>query len=196
MNAALLYLPYLPNINWLQNFAKHETVLIEREENFVKSTYRNRCEIAGANGKQTLSIPIIGGRDHHQLYREVRISYTENWQRKHWQAIRSAYGSAPFFEFYAEKFQPLYEKKFELLFDFNLALLKTSLSILKLSSDFRITEIFEKEPTGKIDLRSDEQISSLKYYQVFQERNRFIPNLCVLDLIFNEGNRSTEIISQ
>ena len=195
--AAVFYLPYLPNINWLQNFAKHDSVFIEAEENFVKSTFRNRCEIAGANGKQMLTIPIIGGRDHHQFYKQVRISYTENWQKKHWQAIRSAYGSAPFFEFYAHKFEPVYEKQFEFLFDFNLELLKITLSIIKLSSHLQLTTEYQKENSEIIDLRkADKAPSTTKYYQVFEERNGFIDNLCALDLIFNEGNRSWEIISR
>ena len=194
MNSALLYLPYLPNINWLQNFIKQETVFIEREENFVKSTFRNRCEIAGANGKQILTIPIVGGRDHHQLYKEVRISYTDNWQKKHWQAIRSAYGSAPFFEFYADKFQPFFEREFEFLFEFNFELLKATLAVLKLNKNFEFTMLFEGNCIDRIDLRNNKNSTDIKYYQVFEERNGFVSNLCALDLIFNEGNRSKEII--
>ncbi len=194
MATALLYLPYLPNIAWLQNFTRHESVIIEHEENFVKSTYRNRCEIAGANGKQMLTIPLQGGRDHHRLYKEVRIANTGNWQRKHWQAIRSAYGSAPFFEFYADKFEPLFEKEFEFLFEFNLALLEATLKALKEKKRFKLTTEYEKEP-DVIDLRSVYDQTSAKYYQVFEGRNGFIPNLCALDLIFSEGNRSREIIT-
>jgi hypothetical protein len=194
MSSALFYLPYYPNITWLQNFVKQESVFIEASENFVKSTLRNRCEIAGANGKQLLTIPIIGGRDHHQLYKGVKISYTENWQKKHWQSICSAYGSAPFFEFYSHKFQAFYEKEFEFLFEFNLELLRTTLSALKLKSNFELTTTYGKEVTGKLDFRSDKEKSELKYYQVFEERNGCIQNLCALDLIFNEGNRSSEIL--
>lgn len=195
--AAVFYLPYLPNISWLQNFAKNDTVVIEAEENFVKSTFRNRCEIAGANGKQVLTIPIIGGRDHHQLYKQVRISYTEQWQKKHFQAIRSAYGSAPFFEFYAHKFEEVYQKQFEFLYEFNLELLKTTLSIFKLNNHLQFTTEYQKESSDIIDLRNAyKATSTIKYYQVFEERNGFINDLCALDLIFNEGNRSLEIISQ
>ena len=194
MNSSIFYLPYLPNINWLQNFLKQDVVLLEAEENFVKSTYRNRCEIAGANGKQILTIPIVGGRDHHQLYKKVRISYTENWQKKHWQAILSTYGSAPFFEFYAHKFQPFYEKQFDFLFEFNLELLHTTLSVLKFKKDFKLTTQYQKLNSEMIDLRNANQTSSIKYYQGFEERNGFVANLCALDIIFNEGNRSKEII--
>lgn len=196
MDTALFYLPYLPNISWLQNFAKHQSVFIEAEENFIKSTLRNRCEIAGANGKQLLTIPIVGGRDHHQLYKHVRIAYVENWQKKHWQSILSAYGSAPFFEFYAHQFEPMYVPQFEFLFEFNMAMFKTTLSALKLSKPFNLTDVYENPAVDKNDFRISKQVSDIKYYQVFEQRNGFIPNLCALDLIFNEGNRSKEIICQ
>src|SRR5947209_971778 len=68
-----MFLPYLPNIAWFSCILQRDTILIEREENFIKSTHRNRAEIAGANGKQLLSIPVHGGRDHHQKYKETII---------------------------------------------------------------------------------------------------------------------------
>lgn len=189
MNTALLELPYLPNANWLGNFLGHEIILLEREENFVKSSFRNRCEIAGANGKQQLSIPLKGGRDHHQLYKEVRIDNTKMWQKVHWQSIRSAYGSTPFFEFYADRFQPFYEKEYELLFDFNYEILQSVLKILKAYKPFELTTSFEKDPADKIDFRN-KSVASIdlpRYYQPFEARNGFLSNLCALDLIFNLG---------
>lgn len=195
MSSAILYLPYLPNLPWFSNFLKYKSVFIEREEKFVKSTFRNRCEIAGANGKQILSIPIVGGRDHHQFYKEVRIDYSNHWNSKHWQSIRSAYGSAPFFEHYADRLQPLYEKQLEFLFEFNSELLHALFHLLKLKKGFDFTAIYEKHTTDIVDLRADKRNPSLqtmdsfcpRYYQVFEERNGFLPNLSIIDLIFNLG---------
>src|SRR4051812_2271477 len=98
MNAALLYLPYLPDAPWFAHYLKYPAIFLEHEENFVKASGRNRSRIAGPNGLQTLSIPLEGGRDHHRKYREVKISYQSDWQKIHWQSIRTAYGSAPYFE--------------------------------------------------------------------------------------------------
>lgn len=195
MNTALLELPYLPNVIWFRNFLKHKNILIEREENFVKSSFRNRCEIAGANGKQKLSIPIVGGRDHHQLYRNVKIDNSVTWQKIHWQSIRSAYGSTPFFEFYAERFQPFFEKEFEFLFEFNHELLKTVLKILKTEKEFELTSVFEKNSEGVIDLRGKKEAEVLKrYYQPFEERNEFQGNLSVIDVVFNLGPQAKEYL--
>jgi hypothetical protein len=195
MTSALLYLPCLPNINWLQNFVKYENVMLEREENFVKSSFRNRYEIGGANGKQILTIPLQGGRDHHRLYKNTKIAYTGHWQKKHWQAICTAYGSAPFFEFYAHKFQPFFETETENLFEYNLGLLNVVLAALKLKKQFELTMVYDKASLGYTDLRNDKAISGIKYYQVFSERVGNMPNLCALDLIFNEGTRSQQVIT-
>ncbi len=198
MDAVLLQLPYLPNVIWFRNFLKHETVFIERQENFVKSTYRNRCEIATANGKQVLSIPLVGGRDHHRLYKETRIDYSSGWNRKHWQSIRSAYGSAPFFEYYAEKLQPLYEKQFEFLFDFNEEALILLMHLLKIRKGFSSTSLYEKYGEDFMDFRnarpSQEQVVFPRYYQVFEDRHGFISNLSIIDAIFNLGPLAKEYL--
>lgn len=195
MNTAVIELPYLPNVIWFRNFLKHENISIEQQENFVKSTFRNRCEIAGANGRQKLSIPIVGGRDHHQLYKNVRIDNSVPWQKVHWQSIRSAYGNSPFFEFYNERFYPFYVKEFEFLFEFNHQLLKTLLNILKTEKVFALTSVFEKQPENVIDIRREKEVEITKrYYQPFEERNGFLSNLSVIDVIFNLGPQAKEYL--
>jgi hypothetical protein len=199
MAAALLDLQYLPNISWFKNFTNYEFIWIEKQENFIKSTGRNRCEIAGANGRQTLTIPLLGGRDHHQKYTDVKIACTSNWNDSHWHSIKSAYGSAPYFEFYAHIFQKFYEKPPLFLFDFNLELLNAVLSILKLSKGYELTTTYQKELTDKINLRSTRNtplaIPTLpRYYQVFEERNGFLSNLSILDLIFHLGPQCKEYL--
>lgn len=197
METHLIELPYLPSILWFRNFLRFENVCIECEENFVKSTYRNRCEIAGANGRQMLSIPLQGGRDHHRLYKETRILSDKRWQRIHWQSIRSAYGSAPFFEFYEDRFCRFYETEFEYLFDFNYQLLHSLLMTLKIDKSFRFTEVYETRPETTVDCRnvSTKEIEmNPRYYQVFETRNGFQPKLSIVDLIFHEGPAAKEYL--
>ena len=199
MSAAVLELPYLPNISWFKNYVRYEQIWIEQHENFVKSGSRNRCRIAGANGLQTLTIPLQGGRDHHRLYTNTQIAYHSDWQKNHWHSIRSAYGSAPYFEFYAHLFQKFYEKQYPLLFDFNLELLRATLAALKMKKGFEFTTVYENKFDDKTDLRSQRNASTEtpnlpRYYQVFEERNGFIADLSVLDLIFNLGPQSSDYL--
>ena len=201
MASAVLHLQYLPQISWFVNYVKYEPILIERQENFVKSTMRNRCQIAGANGRQTLTIPLVGGRDHHRKYADTQIAYTANWHDNHWHSIKSAYGSAPYFEFYAHIFQKFYEKQYLLLFDFNLELLNSVIAALKLSKGYDLTHEYQKDMPGVIDLRSSQTTIATtgplpRYYQVFEERHGFIPDLSILDLIFNLGPQAKDYLGK
>lgn len=195
---ALLFLPYLPPIAWFGQLSGDQPVWIEREENFPKSTFRNRCEIATANGRKTLTIPLAGGRDHHQLYKDVQISYHNNWQRIHWNSILSAYGSAPFFEHYSEKFQKFYETRYQFLFDFNLKLLKTVLAILRTdAATLQFTTAYHSNPDNMKDLRNAQRFTisepnELHYHQIFEDRYGFLANLSIIDLVFNMGPQAGE----
>jgi len=200
MTAALLSLHYLPNITWFKSYVQYGNIWLERHENFVKSTGRNRTEIAAANGRQTLTIPLAGGRDHHRKYTDTKIAYITNWQANHWHSIRSAYGSAPYFEFYAHVFQKFYEKEYPYLFDFNLELLNATISVLKLKKGFELTATYEKTPVDIADMRSRRSVTPEdallpRYLQVFEARHGFITNLSILDLIFNIGPQSGQYLA-
>lgn len=200
MTAALLSLNYLPNITWFKSYVQYGNIWLERHENFVKSTGRNRTEIAAANGRQTLTIPLAGGRDHHRKYTDTKIAYITNWQANHWHSIRSAYGSAPYFEFYAHVFQKFYEKEYPYLFDFNLELLNATISVLKLKKGFELTATYEKTPVDIADMRSRRSVTPEdallpRYLQVFEARHGFITNLSILDLIFNIGPQSGQYLA-
>lgn len=189
MSKVLLPLYYLPSVSWFIYLFNSPEVAIESCESFVKSTARNRCYIAGAGGKLMLSIPVEGGRDHHQLYRETKISYNENWQKKHWQSIVSAYSSTPFFEYYAHALEPFYSIKHKALFDFNLQLLNVLLQLLNCDKQFKLTSGFERQPQQVIDLRYGITTNKIlpRYYQIFENRNGFIADLSVIDLLFHMG---------
>lgn len=199
----LLHLPYLPNAYWFSIFLKSETVLIEREENFVKSTDRNRCSIAGANGALLLTIPLQGGRDTHRLYKETQIAIVDNWANRHWQSIRSAYGGSPFFEHYAPKLEPFYlRKEYSSLFDFNSELLQAILAMLKVNKAITYTDSYLPVYEGVNDKRISqsklvtEEIIFPRYYQLFEARNGFQPNLSIIDLIFQLGPQVKDYLLQ
>ena len=250
---ALLSTTYFGPVQWYQKLNRHRCI-IEQHDNFVKQTYRNRCVIASANGPQTLTVPIERYDGMKCAMRDIRISDHGNWRHLHWQALVSAYGETPFFEYYADDIRPFFEEhRWKYLLDFNLDITHTLCSLLDVRphltlSDHYIdadeticgsgsldgaaaglSEAFESfggavkglngaaegfggavkgldgaaESLGSssacslfVDYRDairpkhplpDAEFEARPYYQVRAQRHGFLPNLSVLDLLFNEG---------
>ena len=186
----LLELQYLPPIQYFTKLY-HHTVYLEQHENYRKGTYRNRCHIASANGLLRLSIPLQKGKNQRQPIQNVRIAYDQPWQSQHWSSIQSAYGNAPFFEYYVDELQPFFKKKYEFLWDWNLDLLKKLVELTGLEEGFQYTDQFYKvPPLGWLDSRNKinpklkvQNFETYPYRQVFEEKHGFIPNLSILDLL-------------
>lgn len=164
---------------------------IEQHEHFVKQTIRNRCVIYSSNGMLTLTIPLKRNKRSKTLIKDTRISYSEKWQKQHWKTIESSYNSSPFFEYYKEYFKLYFEKKYEFLLDFNLQIQNTILEILRINHKQNLTKNYKKY-TNQEDLRNYNYANKLfnEYPQVFLNRNKFISNLSIIDLLFNIGNES------
>ena len=270
---ALLSTTYFGPVQWYQKLNRHRCI-IEQHDNFVKQTYRNRCVIASANGPQTLTVPIERYDGMKCAMRDIRISDHGNWRHLHWQALVSAYGETPFFEYYADDIRPFFEEhRWKYLLDFNLDITHTLCSLLDVRPDLTLSdhyidadeticgsgsldgaatglsEAFESfggavkglngaaESLGEavkgfggakgldgaaesfggavkgldgateslgsssacslfVDYRDairpkhplpDAEFEARPYYQVRAQRHGFLPNLSVLDLLFNEG---------
>jgi len=192
---------YAGNLDFYSCLLKADQISIDVHENYVKQSYRNRCEIYGANGKLALIIPII--RSSSTPMKEVKIDYDQNWQKIHWKSLESSYRSSPYFEFYEDKFIHLYEQKnIHYLVDFNMELLNIFLKLLDLDIELSYTDSYEKEIKNKLDLRSlihpkmgtSQYYNENKYIQVFEEKMGFIPNLSIYDLVFNEGPAAVNIL--
>ncbi|MCW3804196.1 WbqC family protein [Plebeiibacterium marinum] len=196
---ALFSINYLPSVQYLSHWVNSERPIIEQHDNYIKQTYRNRCDILAANGVIPLTIPVAKGRRPKVSMRDIEISYDTRWQSLHWRSIVSAYNSSPFFEYYMDAFQPFYEKKYRFLFDYNVELMMAVLDALELETKLVFSEDFVVDPIGQMaDLRQvihpkkdynelDPDFSPKEYRQVFQDRFEFTPNLSVIDLIFNKG---------
>ncbi len=201
----LLCTAYFPPVQYLSKFLIYETIWIEAFENFTKQTYRNRAVISAANGAESLIMPVEKGRGRKQLIKDIRISYDTNWQHIHWQAIVSAYQSSPFFEVLQDDFRPFFEKQYSFLLDFNTEILQTVLGILELQPITKQTADFEEVPAECINMREaihpkpkkalpDPLFEPQKYTQVFEDKFGFTPNLSCLDLLFNCGSESYEVL--
>ena len=137
---ALLSTTYFGPVQWYQKLNRHRCI-IEQHDNFVKQTYRNRCVIASANGPQTLTVPIERYDGMKCAMRDIRISDHGNWRHLHWQALVSAYGETPFFEYYADDIRPFFEEhRWKYLLDFNLDITHTLCSLLDVRPDLTLSD--------------------------------------------------------
>ena len=191
---------YLAPIIHYALIAQHKNYTIDVHEHFIKQTYRSRAEIYGANGKLKLIVP-LHKRKNRTPMKDVEISYEENWQRIHWKSLESAYRLSPYFEFYEEKFRPFYEeKKYNKLIDLNAALEKLILSLLQLDYVVDTTKSYEEKSPDYRKLihpkYSYNHIFFPEYIQVFSDKYGFIPNLSILDLLFNLGPKSVTYLKE
>lgn len=201
-NPVLIELQYLGNVSYFKKIINVSGIVYEKYEFYEKGTFRNRCYIAGANGKLRLSIPLQKGKNQHCPIKDVKISYDHNWQQLHWQSICSAYRSSPFFEYYENELYPFFHKKTSFLFDFNLRLLFKILEFLKVRPEISYTSEYIKFPENVFDCRSvilpNNKISEgmPKYRQVFEDKVGFIPNLSIIDMLFNNGPDTLPLLTK
>jgi hypothetical protein len=198
---SILSSTYFGPVQWYQKLAHSDTVYLEQHDHFIKQTYRNRCIIATTQGPQALTVPVEspqGLRIDKTEMKDVRISDHGSWRHLHWQALQSAYGESPFFEFYAYDLHPFFEKHWDFLFDFNLAITQKMCELLDIEPHIELTEEY-MQPDGMVDYRDairpkhplpDASFTPRPYYQVYQQKFGFLPNLSILDLLFNEGNEA------
>ena len=197
-----LSLAYLAPVEYYTALVKAETVFLENCDYYVKQTYRNRCHIAAANGPMALSIPVEKSSAEKVLTRDIRISEHNDWQIQHWRSIESAYNSTPFFEYYKDDLLPFYEKKWDFLWDFNTEIQSKILELLDVQPTILLTKEYKVTlDENSLDLRESIHPkkenpfgTSKTYYQVFEQRLGFQPNLSIIDLLFNMGNESQLII--
>jgi hypothetical protein len=191
----LLSSAYFPPISYISLIHRADKILIEKEENYLKQTYRNRCKIFTTNGLSVLTVPVLSGASGKTCIKDIKIDYSKRWQQVHLRALISAYRSSAFFEYFFDLVEKLINGKEEYLLDLNMKSLEIVLKILRILTPIEYTNNFEPVKGNNNDFRyiiSPKKVAygtSLPktYYQVFEEKFGFIPDLSVLDLIFNTG---------
>jgi hypothetical protein len=211
MTTALLQTTYFGPVQWYQKLYRYDRCLIEQYDSYQKQTYRNRCVIATANGLQALTVPV----EHHAnsqmpttnspQVKNLRISDHNQWRKIHWNALQSAYSESPFFEYYVDDIRPFFERKYDFLIDFNEAIRQKICELIDIHPHVEYTTEYVKpiansqSLTALTDLREvinakhpqpDADFEAKPYWQVFQHRHGFQPNLSILDLLFCMGPES------
>jgi hypothetical protein len=191
---AVLPLFYLPPVEYFTELNIYNPdFVIEKHEHFPKQTYRNRANICSPDGLLTLVVPVVKGSKMHTPIKDVKISYDFNWQRLHWMSLQGCYRRSAYFEYYEDEFAIFYEMKEPYLFDYNEKLLQILLKLLKIKVTINYTHSYEAEYLYLKDLRhgihpkKNTGFPQKTYYQLFEERQGFLKNLSIVDLLFNQG---------
>lgn len=182
---------YLPNIAYFAEFLKQEELVLHVNDKYSRQSLRNRTEIVGPNGKLVLSIPTQKLDLENRQYDHVKLSYAESWLKQHWRSFESAYRRSAYFEYYEDKLYPMFNKpQVEHLWEFNVELMKIVLLILKIDKPLHINKIDEAPK-----YQPNETFIVKPYQQVFSNKLAFVPNLSIIDLIFNLGPQSKSYLS-
>lgn len=190
MNEIVIHPSYFVDVISLVHIHKANFLVLETQDSYVKQTYRNRTYIAAANGKLALNIPIIHQKKGHSVpYKGIEIDHSQNWIATHLKSIKSAYYSSPYFEFYQDDLEKLFQEVPTLLIDWNLKTLDFLLEHLKLNKEVRTTQEYQNDSlANQLITAKGEPIMILdSYIQVFQEKHGFLQPLSGLDLLFNLG---------
>jgi|AntAceMinimDraft_11_1070367.scaffolds.fasta_scaffold18939_2 hypothetical protein len=198
----VIELHHLPCFDYFACLLQYNTIRLEACENFPKQTYRNRCYVLTANKVDVLTIPVKNSRKKIRI-KDIQIDYNQSWIKRHWGCLQSAYGKSPYFEHYYRDLETIYLRKPTFLFDFNLELLTLCLKNLGIKKrieytlsytvDVDITQFDAKLVVN--DKKKGESAvfcNTIPYYQTFG--NDFVPNLSIIDLLFNKGPEARKVL--
>jgi hypothetical protein len=199
---ALIEAHYLPSIAYFAAISRSDTILLERYEYFIKQTYRNRCRLNTANGELDLIVPVTS-KHGKVVITDVRLDFTQKWLNNHWRTVQSAYGKAPFFEYYGHDLHEALFKKVGFLYELNYMLLSMCLNWLQWDMPIKETKYYTQEASNDVlDLRSavnpkkSDQVYEF-YYPVMYNQvfgSTFVENLSLIDLVFCVGPGAGKIV--
>ncbi|NDV58019.1 WbqC family protein [Bacteroides sp. 519] len=199
---AYLSSAYLAPIEYYSKLLHANKIFIEQHDHYIKQTYRNRCNIAGPGGIQALTVPIVRPDTLKCPMKDIRISDHGNWRHLHWNAIESAYNNTPFYEYYKDDFRPFYEQSYTFLADFNEELCQLICKLIDIDVDMERTKEYKTDfAANEYDFREtihpkkNSTSVTTPYYQVFEARHGFLPNLSIIDLLFNMGPEGLLVLS-
>lgn len=193
-------LHYFPNLEFFAAIAEAEELVFFPDAIYKRQSFFNRTQIRLANKVGTLSVPIQGRRPR-LSQKEIKIDNSQNWLAVHLRGIQSAYGKAPFYEYYFPYFEKVFRQNHDNLWELNWEMLTICLKLLGMSVKMRAYDI-SQDQTWEQDIREQlmpsvpfserNYYSPALYFQLFGLD--FDPNLSILDLLFCEGPASKGIV--
>jgi len=196
----LLSTSYFPPVSWMASAIQAKSTTIEIHETYPKQTYRNRCHIATSSGILGLTVPVKKVNGNHTKTADIQIDYSTNWPQLHWRSVVTAYNKSPYFLYYRDIFEPVFLKKPMLLVELNHEILIRLFTALdNKHAELIYTREYELRPQTpdyrnafhpKIKPGVAGSLDFPRYIQVFEEKLGFLPDLSIMDLLFNLGPES------
>lgn len=183
-----------------------QDIVIEAHENYNKQSYRNRMFIGTNQGPLALSVNVEKGYETKCPIQEVRLSSHGDWLHQHEIALMSNYGSSPFYEYYIDDILEVLRSDEQTLFGLNEKIRERICELIGFSAKVRYSDQYLRNDSENFrDLRntlhpkknileSVPEFVANPYYQVFGQKQSFMPNLSVLDLLFNLGPESILVL--
>lgn len=213
---------YLPNIGFFKKIQASDIFVYFDDAQYAIRSWDNRNKIRNGDKSTWLTVPVL--HPYNKKLNEVEISYTKNWINDHVNLIEASYSKAPFFNDYWKEIKLILEKKWSKLIELNICLIEHFISILGFttqrikSSELMTTQKHSErllEICMKLDATTyrsgimgreylDETIFKKNQINVVYENfqhpmynqfgTNFLPNMSIIDLLFNEGSNSKKII--
>jgi hypothetical protein len=215
---------FIPWLGLFHKIALADVFVFMDEVKYSKSDFSNRNYIKHPNGsKHWLTIPLITKGTDNINFKELRIDNSQNWQKKHADTILNFYNKAPFIKEYPELFG-FFNKKYEFLNDLTADMLQYFMQLLEIKTEFRTmsgsdftgykndlildmcrktkADVYVYGAMGK-DYAEEEMFNREGIQLYFQDyhhpaypqfQGSFVSHLSILDLLFNCGPESKDII--
>lgn len=215
---------YLPYLGYFHKMAQCDVFVLLDNVQFGTRPYTQRVKIKTPQGESWLTVPVLTKNKHNQRIHEVEIDHNQTWRKTHWKSLQQNYAKTPYFSHYRDFFEALYASEHCWLGQLNERLIryladKLEISVpLVLESSLRVTgeeteriinicqalgaDTYLSGKSGRAYLNEArfEQAGLQLQYQDFQHPvypqpyGEFLPYMAVVDLLFNCGDKSRDIL--
>jgi hypothetical protein len=118
---------YMPWLGYLDKMAKADLFVVMDDLQFEAQNYQNRQRLKLSQGPSWLTVPLRRGSQVDSIL-DKRISSSENpkqhWQHRHWNTLLTSYGSARYFDRFADELSDMYQRRWDHLVDLDLHMLQ------------------------------------------------------------------------
>lgn len=217
---------YLPWLGLFHKIAISDAFCYFDNVQYLKKDWNNRNKIKIQNGEIWLTTPVLTKGYREKAIKEIEIDNSIDWRKKHWKSIYLNYKKAPYFNRYSDFFEDVYKKEWHYLSELNEYMLKWFLKELginvkyykaselnfegyksdlvidmckKLGADLYIfgtlgKDYAEKEKFARQGIKIHFQ--DYKHPVYSQLHGKFLPYMSIIDLLFNCGDKSLEILRE